>query len=113
MSNPKKQSSSGSKSSAKGFSKESKTTHQESSISEPNLGITLAPDPKQVSETKAVISDVLSRLEKIKQENDEAKQDWGSVEQNAYDRLREGSTKNISREQFLSWLSGLEQGHDV
>jgi hypothetical protein len=113
MSNPKQECSSGSKSSEKGFSKEAKTTQQESSISEPNLGITLAPDPKQVSETKAVISDVLSRIEKIKQENEEAKQDWGSVEQNAYDRLREGSTKNISREQFLSWLSGLEQGHDV
>jgi hypothetical protein len=100
MSNPKKQSSSGSKSSAKGFSKDQKTTQQESSISEPNLGITLAPDPKQVSETKAVISDVLSRLEKIKQENDEAKQDWGSVEQNAYDRLREGSTKYFERTIF-------------
>jgi hypothetical protein len=96
MSNPKKQSSSGSKSSAKGFSKEPKTTQQESSISKPKFGITLAPDQKQVSETKAVISDVLSRLEKIKQENEEAKQDWGSVEQNAYDRLREGSTKNLS-----------------
>jgi hypothetical protein len=60
------------------------------------LGITLAPDQKQVSETKAVISDVLSRIEKIKQENEEAKQNWGSVEQNAYDRPREGSTKNLA-----------------
>jgi len=81
--------------------------------SEPILGITLSPDQKQVSETKAVICDVLSRIDKIKEENEEAKQDWGSVEQNAYDRLREGSTKNISREEFLSWLSDLEQGHDV
>jgi len=96
MSNPKEPSSSGSKSSAKGFSKEARTTQQESSISKPNLGITLAPDQKQVSETKPVISDVLSRIEKIKQESEEAKQNWGSVEQNAYDRLLEGSTKHLS-----------------
>jgi hypothetical protein len=100
MSNPKKQSSSGSKSSAKGFSKESNTTQQKLSISESNFGITLAPDQKQVSETKAVISDVLSRIEKIKQEKEEAKQDWGSVEQNAYDRLREGSTKHLSEKEI-------------
>ncbi len=36
------------------------------------MGITQALDQKQVSETKAVISDVLSRLEKIKQENEYA-----------------------------------------
>ena len=62
--------------------------------------MTFAPNQKQVSETKAVISDVLSRREKIKQENEEAKQDWGSVEQNAYDRLREGTTKNLSEKEI-------------
>jgi len=81
--------------------------------SESILGITLAPDQKQVSETKAVISDVLSRIDKIKQENEEAKQDWGPVEEKAYERLLEGSTKNVSAQEFLNWLSELEQGHDV
>jgi hypothetical protein len=81
--------------------------------SESILGITLAPDQKQVSETKAVISDVLSRIDKIKQENEEAKQDWGPVEEKAYERLLEGSTKNVSAQEFLNWLSELEQGYDV
>ena len=81
--------------------------------SESILGITLAPDQKQVSETKAVISDVLSRIDRIKQENEEAKQDWGPVEEKAYERLLEGSTKNVSAQKFLNWLSELEQGHDV
>ena len=81
--------------------------------SEPILGITLAPDQKQVSETKAVISEILSRIDRIKQENEEAKQDWGPVEEKAYERLLEGSTKNVSAQEFLNWLSELEQGHDV
>ena len=95
MSNPKKTSSSGSK------------------FSESILGITLASDQKQVSETKAVISDVLSRIDRIKHENEEAKKDWGAVEEKAYERLLEGSTKNVSAQEFLNWLSELEQGHDV
>lgn len=77
------------------------------------LGIILAPDQKQVSETKAVISDVFSRLNKIKQENQEASQDWGVAEQNAYERILEGSNKNVSGAEFLNWLSELEQGNDV
>jgi hypothetical protein len=77
------------------------------------LGITLAPDQKQVSETKAIISDVFSRLDKITQENEVASQDWGAVEQNAYERILEGSAKNVSGEEFLNWLSELEQGGDV
>lgn len=77
------------------------------------LGISLAPDKNQISETKAVVSDILSRIDKIKQENEEASKDWGTVEQNAYERILEGSTKNVSGEQFLSWLSDLEQGRDV
>lgn len=81
--------------------------------SEPILGITLAPDQKQVSETKAVISEILSRIDRIKQENEEAKQDWGPVEEKAYERLLEGSNKNVSAQEFLNWLSELEQGHDV
>lgn len=77
------------------------------------LGITLAPDQKQFSETKAVIADVLSRIEKIKQENKEASQDWSAVEQNAYERITEDSNKNVSGKEFLDWLSKLEQGNDV
>jgi hypothetical protein len=77
------------------------------------LGISLAPDQKQVSETKSLISDVFSRIEKIKQENEEASQEWGAVEQNAYERILEGSNRNVSGEEFLSWLSELEQGNDV
>jgi uncharacterized coiled-coil protein SlyX len=79
----------------------------------PAFGITLTPDQKQVSETKSRISDLLSRLEKIKHENEEASKDWGTVEQNAYERILEGSTKNVFGEEFLSWLSDLEQGRDV
>ncbi len=77
------------------------------------LGITLAPDQKQVSETKAIVSEVFSRIERIKQENKEANQDWGPVEQKAHERILEGSTRNVSGEEFLSWLSDLEQGRDV
>lgn len=77
------------------------------------LGITLAPDQKQVSETKALIADILSSIEKIKQENEEASKDWSVVEQNAYERILEGSNKNVSGGEFLSWLSELEQGNDV
>lgn len=77
------------------------------------LGITLAPDQKQVSETKATISDVFSRLDKIKQENEEAAQDWGPVEQEAYEAILEGSTKNVSGEEFFDWLSELERGSEV
>jgi hypothetical protein len=77
------------------------------------LGITLAPDQKQVSETKALIADILSSIEKIKQENEEASKDWGVVEQNASERILEGSNKNVSGGEFLSWLSELEQGNDV
>lgn len=77
------------------------------------LGITLTPDQRQVSETKAIVSEVFSRIEEIKQENEEANQDWGPVEQKAYERIQEGSTKNISGEEFLSWLSDLEQDRDV
>lgn len=77
------------------------------------LGISLAPDQKQVSETKATISDVFSRLDKIKQENEEASQDWGAVEQNAYERILEGSNRNVPGGEFLNWLSELEQGNDV
>ena len=77
------------------------------------LGITLAPDQKQVSETKALIADILSSIEKIKQENEEASEDWSVVEQNAYERILDGSNKNVSGGEFLSWLSELEQGNDV
>lgn len=77
------------------------------------LGITFAPDQKQVSESKAVISDILSRIEKIKQENEEAAQDWGPVEQEAYEAILEGSTKNVSGEEFFDWLSELERGGEV
>lgn len=77
------------------------------------LGISLAPDQKQVSETKATISDVFSILDKIKQENQGVSQDWGAVEQNAYERILEGSNKNVSEGEFLDWLSELEQGNDV
>lgn len=77
------------------------------------LGITLAPDQKQVSETKTIISDVFSRLDKIKLENEEASQNWGAIEQNAYERILEGSNSNVSEKEFLNWLSELEQGNDV
>jgi ABC-type phosphonate transport system ATPase subunit len=60
--------------------------------SESILGIILAPDRKQVLKTNAVISEALSRIDRIKQENEQAKPDWGSVEQNPCDRLRKGST---------------------
>ena len=59
-----------------------------------------------------MIADILSSIEKIKQENEAASQDWGVVEQNAYERILEGSNKNVSGGEFLSWLSELEQGND-
>ena len=39
--------------------------------------------------------------------------DWGTVEQNAYERMQENRTDNIPAEQFLHWLSELEQGKNV
>jgi hypothetical protein len=80
---------------------------------EPVLGITLAPDQKQFSETKSMISKIISRLEEIKREDEEAEQDWGRAEQKAYDRLQEGSSQNIPVEEFLDWLAELERGNDV
>jgi hypothetical protein len=102
MSKPKNPSSSGSKSSTKGFGKESKTTQQESSVSELQSTVQVTPLPN-----------LASTIDRIKQENEEAKQDWGPVEEKAYERLLEGSTKNVSAQEFLNWLSELEQGHDV
>jgi hypothetical protein len=77
---------------------------------EPILGITVAPDLRQISESKSVIANLLSTIGKIKEENEEAKQDWGAVEQKAYERISEGSNqKNVPAEEILSWLSALEQ----
>jgi hypothetical protein len=40
----------------------------------------------------------------------EANQNWGAVEQKAYERITEGSDrKNVPAEEILSWLSDLEQ----
>lgn len=80
---------------------------------EPVLGITLAPDQKQFSETKAMISKVESRLEEIRRENREAQEDWGLAEQNAYERMLEGSYQSVPVEDFLDWLSELKRGEDV
>lgn len=80
---------------------------------EPVLGITLTPDQKQFSETKSMISKVTFRLEEIQRENREAEEDWGLVEQNAYERMLEGSDQNVPVEEFLDWLSELKQGKDV
>lgn len=77
------------------------------------FGISLAPDQKQISETKAMISDIHSRIEEIKQENEQAGEDGVTVEQNPYERILEGSSNNVSGEEFLSWLSDLDQECDV
>lgn len=80
---------------------------------EPMFGIVLTPDQKQISSTRATISDVLSKIEQIKEENKEAEKDWGAVEQNAYKRLLEGSHDKVSGEEFLNWLSEFEQGNEL
>jgi hypothetical protein len=77
------------------------------------LGITLAPDQKQFSETKAMIAKILARLEERRQEEQEAEKDWGKAEQSAYERMQEESQPNIPVEEFLDWLDRLERGDDV
>ncbi len=56
---------------------------------------------------------MMSELEEIQREDEEAEQDWGRAEQKAYDRLQEGSSQNIPVEEFLDWLAELERGNDV
>jgi hypothetical protein len=80
---------------------------------EPVLGISLAPDQKQISETKAMIAKTISRLQEIQDDNKIAEEDWGLAEQNAYTRMMETRHQNIPGEVFLDWLSELEQGKDV
>jgi hypothetical protein len=81
--------------------------------SETILGITLAPDQKQFSETKATIAKILSRLEERRQEEQEAEKDWGKAEQSAYERMQVETQQNIPVEEFLDWLDRLERGDDV
>jgi hypothetical protein len=75
------------------------------------FGISLNPDQRQISETKATIADIHSKLELIKDSDGE--NDWGMVEQNAYERMQESRTDNVSGEEFLNWLSSVEQGCGV
>jgi hypothetical protein len=119
MSKPKNPNSSGSKSSIKGFGKESKNTQQESSVSELESTVKVTPLPNLASSDDKTIGFTFESamlhlpIAALTQENEEAKQDWGPVEEKAYERLLEGSTKNVSAQEFLNWLSELEQGHDV
>jgi hypothetical protein len=80
---------------------------------EPVLGISLAPDQKQISETKAMIAKLLFRLKEVQTDNEIAGKDSGFAEQNAYTRMMENSHQNVPAEVFLDWLSELEQGKDV
>lgn len=77
------------------------------------LGISLAPDQKQISDTKAMIAKLLLRLKEVQTDNKTAEEDWGLAEQNAYTRMMETRHQNIPGEVFLDWLSELEQGKDV
>ncbi|MCL1472230.1 hypothetical protein [Argonema antarcticum] len=100
MSKQAKSTTTGSNPRDRGFSKEStvnqpKSTHYQQQSADSVI---------------AVRSDVFLSIENIKQENEEANQDWGAVEQKAYERILEDSSRNISGEEFLSWLSELEQG---
>ena len=83
---------------SQGFSKESTVNQQKLTHSRQQSADSLI----------AVTSDVFLSIEKIRQENEEANQDWGTVEQKAYERILEDSTGNVSGEEFLSWLSELE-----
>jgi hypothetical protein len=75
------------------------------------FGISLNPDQRQISETKATIAGIHSQLELIKDADGE--NDWGMVEKNAYERMQENRTDNVSGEEFLNWLSSVEQGCEV
>lgn len=48
-------------------------------------------------------------LEQVIAEEDED-EDWGEVEQKAYERLQEDGVKNIPGEEVLQWLSMVEIG---
>ena len=77
------------------------------------LGISLTPDQKQISDTKAMIAKLLFRLKEVQTDNKTAEEHWGLAEQNAYTRMMETRHQNIPGEVFLDWLSELEQGKDV
>jgi hypothetical protein len=71
-------------------------------------------NPKKIglsaSKLKTVIVELLPKIDEIKEENQEANQNWGAVEQKAYKRITEGSDrKNVPGEEILNWLSDLEQ----
>jgi hypothetical protein len=53
------------------------------------LGISLAPDQKQISETKAMIAKTISRLQELQDDNKVANKDLEFTSQNAYARMLE------------------------
>lgn len=56
---------------------------------EPVLGISLAPDQKQISETKAMIAKTISRLQEIQNGNKVAHKDLEFTSQNTYAQILE------------------------
>jgi hypothetical protein len=56
---------------------------------EPVLGISLAPDQKQISETKAMIAKAISQLQEIQNGNKVAHKDLEFTSQNAYAQILE------------------------
>ena len=60
---------------------------------EPVLGISLAPDQKQTSETKAMIAETISRLQEIRNDDKITHTDLEFTSQNAYlQMLEKGSS---------------------
>lgn len=95
------------KSTASGSNPRDRELSKESTVNQPK---STHSQQQSADSVIAVTSDVFLSIEKIKQGNEVSNQDWGAVEQKAYERIQEDSTRNVSVEEFLSWLSELEQG---
>jgi hypothetical protein len=77
------------------------------------MGLTLAPDQRQISEARSLISFTHSKIDKIRQEIAEGYIDWGKAEQSALERLMDDNTDFVSGEEMFDWIERLEAGEDV
>jgi hypothetical protein len=72
---------------------------------EENLPPKVSPDTVNIqNEIRKAIAPLLARIEALE------KDDWGTAEQNAYERMQESRADNVPAEKFLEWLTVLEKG---
>jgi hypothetical protein len=66
------------------------------------FGIYLKPESEQVSRAKALISEAYQRLEEIEKSNLEEAEDWGLVEQAAFERMNESHPQRANAKDVLA-----------